>query len=199
MTMAPRQSYGSIAIKQAEELESFVPIIPAADAADKKKKKCVAFSLAIVALAIAGVGYITIASKAPAAAVPNRPSRKSFNHSTNFDDDASLLLSKKSPVDLGFDSIVREADALPSTIWGNISGPLPTNSWYLVRFDEDFFGCVQPLQYPPSHTMLVLLYRIWCLKRRPFSLMIPQGSILSHILLTRRRPRKWLAFACTGL
>jgi len=38
-----------------------------------------------------------------------------------------------SPIDMGLRVVDREEDASPSEIWGNITGPLPTNSWYLVR------------------------------------------------------------------
>ena len=38
-----------------------------------------------------------------------------------------------SPVALGKIATTRQEDASPSVIWGNRTGPLPTNSWYLVR------------------------------------------------------------------
>jgi hypothetical protein len=38
------------------------------------------------------------------------------------------------PTELGLKGVDREEDASPSLIWGNkTNGPLPTNSWYLVR------------------------------------------------------------------
>jgi hypothetical protein len=38
------------------------------------------------------------------------------------------------PTELGLKGVDREEDASPSFIWGNkTNGPLPTNSWYLVR------------------------------------------------------------------
>ena len=64
------------------------------------------------------------------------PTKKGGSSTTpgGYAEDESLILSKQSPVDMGFKAIVRNQDALPSTIWGNRSGPLPTNSWYLVSY-----------------------------------------------------------------
>ena len=43
---------------------------------------------------------------------------------------SSLSLSPVAALDMLYTD--RQFDASPSKIWGNISAPLPTNSWYLV-------------------------------------------------------------------
>ena len=47
---------------------------------------------------------------------------------------SSLSLSSLSPeFDLGLQGVNRAEGANPSKIWGQVEGPYPTNSWYLVR------------------------------------------------------------------
>jgi ferric-dicitrate binding protein FerR (iron transport regulator) len=124
--MAPRQSYGSITVKNEGELESLVPQV--APPAEGKKKYFLASALAAVALAAVGIYHASTGTSHGSASVPLSPGKK-----VDWDlYDKSLILSTESPINLGFKSTVREAGAQPSTIWGNRTGPLPTNSWYLV-------------------------------------------------------------------
>ena len=123
--MPPRSSYGSIDVKDDEEFESLVP--HPTEAIDKKKKYCIVAGLAVVALAVTRLSYKEIVSGSKR----RTPKHGSLRPTHELDD--SLVLSKKSPVKFGFESLEREEDASPSKIWGNRTGPLPTNSWYLVR------------------------------------------------------------------
>ena len=127
--MAPRQSYGSIAIKHEEELENLVPQPTETQTTGNKKKHGVFAVLAIVTLATIGV---TLSHTGDAADPPSPSGHKHYVPGKSVDEDDGIILSDQSPVDLGFKSIVRASDAVPSTIWGNRTGPLPTNSWYLV-------------------------------------------------------------------
>ena len=112
--MSPLNSYGSIDIKQ-HDADELIPLArQPSDPVDKKMKYLIFAGLAGIAMVIGRMSYPEIASQ-----------RQQV-------EDKNLLLSKLSPVDMGFESIVREDDASPSVIWGDRSGPLPTNSWYLV-------------------------------------------------------------------
>ncbi|CAB9505244.1 Endo-1,3(4)-beta-glucanase [Seminavis robusta] len=131
--MAPRQSYGSITVKHEDEQEikqliqgsSSVPV-----KRSNSKKYFVIAILAIVIFVVVEFSYPKIVGNRGHAREKWVPQKHNNNKKAN-EDDANLILSELSPVDLGFRSIQREKEASPSEIWGNRSGPLPTNSWYL--------------------------------------------------------------------
>jgi hypothetical protein len=135
--MAPRQSYGAISIKHEDEQEiqqlvsgSIPATTTTTTATDSKKKYFIIAALAIVAFVVVEFSYPKIVGKGDAESHSHGidTSKKGTTDSGK----GSSILSELSPVDLGFKSIQRESDASPSDIWGDRTGPLPTNSWYLV-------------------------------------------------------------------
>lgn len=118
--MAPRRGandYGSINVDEDEES---VPLAhaPTKSHETKSKRFClIATGLVAVAL-VAGIMQAT------------HRDRKSGRADIPLDGSLSLSLSPVADLDMLYTD--RQFDASPSKIWGNISGPLPTNSWYLV-------------------------------------------------------------------
>lgn len=139
--MAPRasQNYGSIAVHNlsADDEEECVTLVTNTNGktGDWTIKKN--WPWAVAALLVIGIvvrlphafRYSTDDS------LTDNKNNKSNSRRPTFDEtpDRSTLLSELSPEALGFSSVVRAEDASPSVIWGNRTGPLPTNAWYLVR------------------------------------------------------------------
>lgn len=114
-TMAPRrgqqESYGSISMDNYDE-ES-VPLIK-----NLHKKGCNKRLWLMAASAVFVAAAITMHVMGRASEAPDRQAR--------------FAPLSQSPVEMNLLYTNRKRDASPSGIWGNVSGPLPTNSWYLV-------------------------------------------------------------------
>ena len=132
--MAPRTSYGSITVKHDddEELARLVEQNGGESKASSgsSKKKFVMVGVVVVA----AVALVLVFGANHHGSGNSSASHSGKGGSHPFHGDDSNVLSSKSPVDMGFLSIEREQDASPSKIWGNRTGPLPTNSWYLVSY-----------------------------------------------------------------
>jgi hypothetical protein len=94
--------------------------------------------------------------------------------SSSFDAKPSFQIS---PIDdMGMLSVKRNDDALPSSVWGNHlhqkGHPLPTNSWYLVRFDSIPFVSI-PFVSIRFHLSCFII----------FVLFNPFGNFFSHEFL----------------
>jgi hypothetical protein len=89
--------------------------------------------------------------------------------------------------ELGLKGVDREEDASPSFIWGNkTNGPLPTNSWYLVRLVN---------WYNKFFAKLALILSFWN-NRISFHTVLQtqtnlQESILFRTLLILQQQIKW--------
>lgn len=138
--MAPRQSYGAIISIKHEDEQEIQHLVSESNTstttttitgADSKKKYFMIAAVAIVGFVVVEFSYPKIVGKSYTAESQNYGGGTSKNGIAYFGEGSSVLTSL-SPVDLGFKSIERESDASPSDIWGNRTGPLPTNSWYLV-------------------------------------------------------------------
>jgi len=135
--MAPRTSYGSITVKQENDDEELARLVSQGQdnrtgpSSDKKRY----FAVGVAAL-LAAVGLTSFLGGGSHDKTSVSSSSSHFKHFPMKDE--TKVLSSKSPMDMGFLSIEREQDASPSVIWGNRTGPLPTNSWYLVRLSVGF-------------------------------------------------------------
>lgn len=101
-----------------------------------------------------------------------------------------------SPIEMDLLYTNRKQDASPSGIWGNISGPLPTNSWYLVS--ERLTGLDFVLNWTTLLTPFSLC-RTWYRIEPSINRMILRESTLYLTLSTLHQQTKWLAFVYTGL
>ena len=116
--MAPRAEaglpkYGSININ-AEEAEPLVSSFRLNSESDKSKKWIAPIALAAGFLVVA----VTLLHKR--------------GHGTSLRPPFQPGDAMASPVSMGLTMTGREEGAAPSKIWGNLTGPFPTNSWYLV-------------------------------------------------------------------
>jgi len=137
--MAPRD-YGSIPIKQEDD-DELVSLngnrflsLPGFDSKHRKKYLWIA-GLTVLVI-VGGVLVAADLHNSHDDVASNSHSREKHNSKADpvfAKKDQSTILSDQSPMDLGFASISRADDAMPSEIWGNRTGPLPTNAWYLVR------------------------------------------------------------------
>ena len=133
--MAPRQTqtYGSIAVynNNSDNEEEFVSFVPSQDGSKPKKNWTWGVAALLVVGIVARLPHVmhSVASRDHGSSQQSTGSgRPTFEAA-----DRSTLLSEVSPEELGFSSVMRAEDASPSGIWGNRTGPLPTNAWYLVR------------------------------------------------------------------
>lgn len=190
--MAPRreqpESYGSIAIDNSVDEES-VPLVK-----NPKQKKC-STRVWVVGVSLLLFVVLAIATR--------------YVHRARFDPvtDSSASPLSASPLDMDLLYSNRRKDASPSEIWGNISGPLPTNSWYLVSRDMRCWLVSASLSCCDKSCFLTSILsrspsndtRISFLIERQSSRMSRLASILFLTLSTRLQRMKWRAFEFIGL
>ena len=130
--MGPRQSeglmnnYGSIDIQNEDETVPFA----APSEQPPVKKRCsnqkAAVATSVIALVVVSLGLLRFGGTGGLSA----------RYSPGRNDDSTSSFYGASPISMGLVSTDRQDDAAPSEIWGDIKGPFPTNSWYLVRIEE---------------------------------------------------------------
>lgn len=138
--MAPRQTYGAITINNEDsEFISLTgtsqdsPVAFPSAATKKRSWTMGGMALLLVGLVVTLVHTTSTGSSSSSNAAQVGGDGTTSRSPTFEKVDASTILSELSPADLGFSSVERAEDASPSEIWGHQTGPLPTNSWYLVR------------------------------------------------------------------
>ena len=140
--MAPRQSqtYGSIAVHNDDNEEEYVSLVASPDGSKQNKYWTWGVAALLVVGIVARLPHVIHSAASASREDDSSSSRPSTTGSSSSSRptfeaaDRSTLLSELSPEELGFSSVVRAEDASPSVIWGNRTGPLPTNAWYLVRW-----------------------------------------------------------------
>jgi len=141
--MAPKQDepsivskhYGSINVQNTDDDDEYGPLVvpntPPDSSIDKHKKRWNSPRILVAAAAAALflVILMTFRFKRQHQQVEDSGDEHERGSGPKMFSSAAV-----SPVSMGLYSTERSQDASPSPIWGNITGPLPTNSWYLVRW-----------------------------------------------------------------
>jgi hypothetical protein len=132
--------YGSIGQHDVEKIPLMMTdSIEDGDDIEKKEEpkrvvKIVAVTVLVIAI-VSMIAYIVIPHVLNSVGGEDHPYTHHHSATTHHNfDDTSANPFKLDPVnDLGMLSIDRsQTDASPSSIWKNRTGPIPTNSWYLV-------------------------------------------------------------------
>lgn len=197
--MPPETSYGSIPVTSSTGEEETLPLT-ADDTLEVQKQRWFskgawrsawATFLVIGALVLVGVVLHSLQHREMVV-----PTTVSYYKGDPF---------QVSPVDhLGKVATVRHKDAAPSVIWGRRDGPLPTNSWYLVRTAHS-----TPVFFVSNHTLYFRnfqfsscwknrTHRTWCRTEPRRNPTTPRASILFLTLSTRPRLPTWRACVCIG-
>ena len=222
--MAPKQDepssivsmhYGSINVQNADDNdEEYAPLVvpstPPDSSIDKHKKRW--NSPRILAAAAAAALFLVVLTTFRVTRHQHQQVKDSGDEQEERGSGPKMFSSAAvSPVSMGLQSTERRQDASPSPIWGNVTGPLPTNSWYLVRWWQA--GVVVAKKKILQQTTAIgtsfifslrssfLLLRTWFRTAPPTSPMIRPVSTRFRTLSIRQQQLllpECQEFGCTG-